>query len=909
VVRKFRNQTQIVVLILTAAATCAFADSVPGEYVVKFKNSPLTNTVTKRLAIRTRLNAVVKKELPLIGAQVVISANGKGLDESYAKELLSSGAVEYVEPNYIYKTSAVSNDPKLSEQWGFHNYGQQSGTTGIDINVSEAWDQFTGDTNSVVGVVDTGVSYLHEDLQANMWTNPGEIPANGIDDDNNGVIDDIYGYNALANNGNPLDDNGHGTHCAGVIAAVGNNGIGVVGVNWKAKVMALKFLDDKGSGTLDNAVEAIEYAVNAKRAGVNIRVLSNSWGGEEDSQALSDAIKTANDEGILFVAAAGNASNDNDAIPTYPANINQPNLVSVAAVDRDGNIADFSNYGSTTVDIAAPGVSIESTWLNGTYKVLSGTSMAAPHVAGVATLLINREPNLTVAELKARLTQTVKPLDSLEGSIRTAGMLNAGNALLNRLTPIPPPEKLAGYVKSNSVLFDNSGLGDQILSVDDGYVEITLPFTYNFYDRRYTRLAVSANGRIIPLGASDPVPTVADFSNRPLPGISVYHDDYVPGLSGGVYLKSDANSATFTWNVTPFAFRNSTDAASAVSFQLKIYQSGVLEFKYLDTSTGLATYDSGASATVSIVPLLGVKGERLTISNNTTDSELASGKGLSFTPKRFQTRSDIDGDGISDPVFFNQTNGGFRALLSSSNYTSPRTVKLGQKKDKPFICDLDGDKRTDLLVYRSSEQKWYYQTSKKSYSKAKSLIWGGKSVTPIVGDFDGDGKCDLGYIDPKKKRANILLSSGGLNVKNAAKGKKGSSAIIKGVGKVSDLLVGDFNGDGKESLATVSSVVSLNSAKTNSNQYLSCDLNSDGKSENIGVSLLNGALYWSGGSLSQELQYGRTGDKPACANDYDGDGAGDISVYRPATSELFIRKSSDASELKFTPAQSERLVL
>ena len=908
-VRKFRNQVVILALCLSQLTAVVFADSVPGEFIVKFKNSPLTSTTNRRAAIRTKLNAVVKKELPLIGAQVLVQANGKGLDQEYAKELLASGTVEYIEPNFIYQATAVANDTRGAEQWALNNTGQQNGTPGIDIDAIKAWDEFTGDNNSVVAVIDTGVSYSHEDLAANMWTNPGEIAGNGIDDDNNGVIDDVYGYNALANNGDPNDDNGHGTHCAGVIAAVGNNSLGVVGVNWRAKVMALKFLDDKGSGTLENAVEAIDYAVRAKRTGVNIRVLSNSWGGNEDSTALTNAIKVANDEGILFVAAAGNASSDNDAIPTYPANIDQPNIISVAAVDRDGNLADFSNYGATTVHLAAPGVAIISTWPGNAYKVLSGASMATPHVAGVATLLINKEPSLSVAELKLRIIHTIKPLDSLEGTIISAGLLNADNALLNRTTPLPPPEKIAGYIKSKSILEDTSDIGDRILAVDDGFQEVTLPFTFSFYDQPFNRLAVSSNGRVIPLRASDPMPTAADFSNRPLPGISVYHDDYIPGATGGVFLRSDSTSATFTWNVIPFGLRSSNDPTTAVSFKLKIYKTGILEFRYVDTESGTASYDSGASATVGIIPPIGLKGERLVLSSNLTNPETASGQGLVFTPKRFQTRSDLDGDGISDPLFFNQSKGGFRALLSSTNYLTPKRVKLGKRRDRPFTCDIDGDKRADLLTYSSSELKWFYKTSKKNYSKEISLSWGIKASTPIVGDFDGDGKCDLGYIDAKKKRANILLSSGGLNVEKAVKGKKGSVAVIKGIGKVSDLLIGDFNGDGKESLALVNGAFSLSATNAKSESFLSCDLNSDGKSENISIVKNLGALFWQGGSLIEPLQYGQIGDKPACANDYDGDGAGDISVFRPSSSELFIRRSSDSREIKFTPARSERLVL
>ncbi len=269
--------------------------------------------------------------------------------------------VELVSPNYIYRAFAVPNDPRFGDLWGLNNTGQTGGTPDADIDAPEAWNTTTGSSSVVIAVIDTGVDYTHEDLAANMWVNPGENCTNGIDDDGNGYVDDCYGIDTANNDSDPMDDNGHGTHVAGTIAAVGNNGVGVTGVNWSAKIMALKFLAADGSGSTAGAIECIEYAVNMKIKGVNVVAINASWGGPNFDPLLRDAIAAAGDAGILFVAAAGNEGNDNDSTPSYPASYDLPNIISVAATDHNDQLATFSNYGATSVDLAAPGVDILST--------------------------------------------------------------------------------------------------------------------------------------------------------------------------------------------------------------------------------------------------------------------------------------------------------------------------------------------------------------------------------------------------------------------------------------------------------------------------------------------------------------------------------------------------------------------
>jgi len=294
-----------------------------------------------------------------------------------AIEALSAAGlpVEYAEPDYIVRALAtIPNDPDFGSLWGLNNTGQQNGLEDADIDAPEAWDIIRDAEEVIVAVIDTGVRYTHEDLAANMWVNPGEVPADGIDNDGNGYIDDVHGINAILDNGDPLDDVGHGTHVAGTIGAVGDNGIGVVGVAWKVQLMALKFLG-AGGGNDSDAILCINYA---RTHGAHI--MNNSWGGRGSSISLRDAIAAARDAGIIFVAAAGNNGSDNDAIPFSPASYDLDNVVSVGASTRQDTISDFSNFGSSSVDIAAPGTDILSTWntSDSSYVTRSGTSMAAP---------------------------------------------------------------------------------------------------------------------------------------------------------------------------------------------------------------------------------------------------------------------------------------------------------------------------------------------------------------------------------------------------------------------------------------------------------------------------------------------------------------------------------------------------
>ena len=351
----------------------------------------------------------------------------------------ATAGVAYVEPDYVVTGAAVPNDPSFSQLWGLSNTGQSGGLRDADIDAPEAWDVTTGSRNVVVAVIDTGVDYGHSDLAANAWRNPGEVAGDRLDNDGNGFVDDVYGWDFANNDADPMDDQGHGTHVAGTIGAVGNNGTGVAGVSWQVSIMGLKFLGADGSGSTSGAVAAINYATRMRRDfGINVVATNNSWGGGGFSSSLRDAIAAGGQAGILFVAAAGNESQNIDSTPSYPASYTSDAVISVAATDRSNNLASFSNYGVTGVDVAAPGVSIYSTVPGNSYATYSGTSMATPHVTGTVALMAAANPQATAAQIRTAILSTAVPVASLAGKVATGGLLNAA-AAVRAIAGVQPP--------------------------------------------------------------------------------------------------------------------------------------------------------------------------------------------------------------------------------------------------------------------------------------------------------------------------------------------------------------------------------------------------------------------------------------------------------------------------------------
>ena len=421
-----------------AGATPALASS--DELIVRFE--PGTDAA-QRVDARREAGVGFVEALPFEGMQVVEASPGRPVAEAEAR-LDRDPRIRYAEPN-LTRTAAVSpNDTYFSQEWGLHNAGQAvlgvTGRVDADIDAPEAWDLATGSRGVTVAVVDSGVDMAHPDLAPNIWTNPGESgggrESNGIDDDLDGLVDDVHGWDWVGSDADPSDANGHGTHVAGTIGARGNDGVGVAGVSWSTSLMPLRVLDASGSGSLADLIRAYRYA-----AAHGAVVVNASFGGSGFSQSEYDAIRAA--PRTLFVAAAGNSGANNDTTPTYPCSYDLPNVLCVAATDQQDGLAGFSNYGATTVDLGAPGTRIESDRPGSSYGYMSGTSMATPHVSGVAALAFAHKPSASVAAVRQAVLGGADPDSSLAGRTASGARLNARGALdvLDGRTPLrAPPE-------------------------------------------------------------------------------------------------------------------------------------------------------------------------------------------------------------------------------------------------------------------------------------------------------------------------------------------------------------------------------------------------------------------------------------------------------------------------------------
>lgn len=380
--------------------------------------------------------------------------------------------IEIVEPDYFVTIVKTPNDNQFSKLWGIHNTGQTGGSNDKDIDGPEAWNISTGSKNVLGAVIDTGIDRNHEDLKANMWTNPGEIAGNGKDDDGNGYIDDIHGWDFANNDNNPFDDNSHGTHCAGTIGGVGNNKKGVAGVAWNISMVGIKFLSGSGGGATSDAIKSVAYATK-----IGVDFTSNSWGGGGSSTSLKKAIEEAGKKGIGFIAAAGNHSGNNDKNPSYPASYELDNVIAVGAHGNTGTKASFSCYGKKSVDLFAPGVNTYSTVPGNKYASYSGTSMATPHVAGAYALIQSKHPNWTCKQIKETLMNSTDPETSLKEKCVTGGRLNAFQSLQaepakERLIVAKPERLDFGKLPKNrsrtmEITFSNSGSEDTTISKAD----------------------------------------------------------------------------------------------------------------------------------------------------------------------------------------------------------------------------------------------------------------------------------------------------------------------------------------------------------------------------------------------------------------------------------------------------------
>lgn len=387
----------IAVLSVLFLSSTSFAQN----YIVKFKTENGFQRAISKRNIETA--KVVDKHAPGKLALIEISPGNRQSTAQLLSQLLKNPEVEYLVENTTFKAFNLPNDPELSKQWSVEK-----------VRAAEAWKLETGSRATVVAVIDTGVDLTHPDIKENLWTNKKEVAGNNIDDDQNGLVDDIHGYDFAGNDGEPNDETGtqnpgHGTHCAGIVGAVGDNGIGISGMSQRVSIMALRFLDASGMGDLMNAVKAIDYAI-ANGA----QIISASWGATvpaAQAQPITEAIGRANDKGVLFVAAAANDGKNNDTSSVFPANTPLPNVISVAASTDSDTKPSWSNFGKSRVSLAAPGENIYSTLPPAKYGNLSGTSMATPLVSGLAALMLSKDPNLNPLEVKALLQASGKKVE------------------------------------------------------------------------------------------------------------------------------------------------------------------------------------------------------------------------------------------------------------------------------------------------------------------------------------------------------------------------------------------------------------------------------------------------------------------------------------------------------------------
>ncbi len=643
-----------------------------GELLVKYKSGTASRAA---LTLNWELNSVVLEEFPDLGWQRVKIADNITVETAAARYAADDDVI-MAQPNYYYHLLATPNDPQYTAA-GMYGLGK--------ISAPAAWDLTTGSAAVVVADIDTGMKYTHQDLIANVWTNPGEIAGNGIDDDGDGFIDDVHGWDFFYNDSDPIDDaGGHGTHTAGTIGATGNNGLNVVGVNWNVKIMPIKIYSPNGAdSTSAMLVNAYNYIRMMKNRGVNIRVTNNSYGGCGEAcgydQATKDGLDAMGNAGILNVFAAGNDNINNDTAPTYPVSYTSPSIIGVAASTSTDAKAGFSSYGLNSVDLAAPGVGILSTWnsSNTATNTISGTSMATPHVAGAAALLSAYNPNLSPASLKATLMNTVDVLPQWNGIVKSGGRLNVARALTN--------QTICNFNLSQIALTAGNAGGSYS-------VNITAPTNCDFSATSNVSWITVTNGN--PGSGSGAVNFTVQSNNLP--------DAQRIGIIA-------IGNQTFTVTQgTPFLARRAI---------LDFDGDGKTDFSAIQNNNGAMVWQNQRS-TAGYAPIsFGLFNDDIAVPN------------------------DYDGDGKTDVAVWRNSTGTFYVLRSATN--TLQSFQFGQAGDNPNIAqDFDGDGKADFAVTRVSGGSlfWYIYGSMSGF---RGVQFGTAADKPLRGDYDGDGKADL----------------------------------------------------------------------------------------------------------------------------------------------------------------------
>ena len=535
------------------------------------------------------------------------------------KKMRDQGRRMRCEPDYVISAQALPNDSYYSYQYA-----------PAIMSLPDAWDITTGSTDVIALVIDTGVEYNHPDLVNNMWINPGETAGNGIDDDGNGYVDDVYGINAINGSGDPYDDNGHGTHCAGILGASGNNARGTTGVAWNTKIIGAKFLNSAGSGYTSDAIDGIYYGISLKNAGHNIVVSNNSWCGGGYSSALFSAIQASENAGILFVAAAGNDATNNDASPHYPSNYTNDSVISVASTDSGNNLSSFSNYGATSVDIAAPGSSILASYPTLDYAYLSGTSMAAPQVSGVALLMQSMCGwSLSINQMRNILLSTGYYYASVDGKVASDSIVNAYQAVVaaEATCATPPPSPSATQTQTPTPTTLPTGtITPTPTHTAPPTITPTSSSTPTFTDtptptRTFTPTNTFTQTPIPPTptvtATASWTPTIPAPQAKP-PKLKKPRRDYKPGRTTFKLLRASGNTA----NIALYATNRRGEIVCSANEDFSIPKNGSLQFTLLTRMlpadlryTMVATFASGDMA------LTRVQGENYRIRRATTQEK------------------------------------------------------------------------------------------------------------------------------------------------------------------------------------------------------------------------------------------------------------------------------------------------